>query len=97
MDADRSHDGEFLPGLGENARALFFGEWRIGFVVEGEDRTAVVVVTHPAFKRHTGPGVRVGQRTLQSGGIERLGRNAKHFENIISELSASFNRLLRAG
>jgi hypothetical protein len=36
------------------------------------------MIAHPAFKRHACAGVRIGERALQSSGIERLVRDAKH-------------------
>ena len=62
---------EPLPCLGQDRRALGFGQGDVGLVAQAVHGTAVIVVAHPALETCGGAGARVTQARLQRGGVDR--------------------------
>ena len=69
---------ETFHGFREDAVSLFLREGGIRLVFEFEHLPALVMIADPAFKRAEAAGFRVGNGTVQGGGIDAVGGEAEH-------------------
>lgn len=68
---------EALARLVEDALSLSLGQFTVGFVFEGGDGLAVVMVAHPALEGRTGPRLIMRQPPREGGGLDGAVLQAK--------------------